>query len=342
MTSYKHCISLGWYCGTASSMSKYGLRSCSGPFDWYFSDLESVLKVIETDFSDFMIRDNLYADENDPFVFHDKKYGFTCQHDIINNLDTDYVQIQEKYTRRAKRFMQDIKQPTIFIRAVRSEQEISFIKDNSAYIYNVIRRSNANNEIIFLVLNPMTSLPDNFLWFRLGLSQYQHSLTEMKQMFDSSKQFAEFCKRNILPEDLIMQNKKYEGGHLRVNEQIFSLASHPDANNVAAAVKTFFSDLSCGMYLFGAGACGRILCRYLIDNGVNVKAVIDNNSKKQGSVCEGVPIISLLQIEGDHPNICISISDDQRVGVIQKQIMDQYPDADILTLRQLVYLCERK
>lgn len=29
-------ISLGFFCGTAASMSGHGLRSFSGPFDWIF------------------------------------------------------------------------------------------------------------------------------------------------------------------------------------------------------------------------------------------------------------------------------------------------------------------
>ena len=51
---YNSFISLGWFCGVASSMSKYGLRSFSSPFDWYFSDFKSVLHFIETDFIDFL------------------------------------------------------------------------------------------------------------------------------------------------------------------------------------------------------------------------------------------------------------------------------------------------
>lgn len=40
---YINCISLGWYCGTASSCSRLGLRSFSGPFDWILSDFEYVI-----------------------------------------------------------------------------------------------------------------------------------------------------------------------------------------------------------------------------------------------------------------------------------------------------------
>lgn len=68
------CVSLGWFCGTASSMGKCGLRSHAGPFDWYLSDFEPVLKMIETDFSDFMKKENLVVDNTDHTVFLDMKY----------------------------------------------------------------------------------------------------------------------------------------------------------------------------------------------------------------------------------------------------------------------------
>lgn len=50
---FENFISLGWFCGTAASMSKYGLRSWFGPFDWYFSNFPGVLSCMENDFIDF-------------------------------------------------------------------------------------------------------------------------------------------------------------------------------------------------------------------------------------------------------------------------------------------------
>ena len=51
---YEHIVSLGWYCGVAASMSRYGFREMSGPFDWMFSDFEGVLHFLETSFEDFL------------------------------------------------------------------------------------------------------------------------------------------------------------------------------------------------------------------------------------------------------------------------------------------------
>jgi hypothetical protein len=85
---YSNCISLGWFCGTASSLSRLGLRSYSGPFDWYFSHYWAVLNQIENDFKDFMKWENLELSLDDASgrTFCDRKYGFCCNHDIKRTL----------------------------------------------------------------------------------------------------------------------------------------------------------------------------------------------------------------------------------------------------------------
>ena len=54
---FRHYISLGCFCGTASAMSKYGLRSFSGPFDWCVSSLSGILHFMENNFTDFLCRE---------------------------------------------------------------------------------------------------------------------------------------------------------------------------------------------------------------------------------------------------------------------------------------------
>jgi len=71
-------------------MARYGLRNHSGPFDWYFSDFDSILNLIETDFSDFMVKENLIVNSSNHKIFRDKKYGFVCQHDIDSDFETEY------------------------------------------------------------------------------------------------------------------------------------------------------------------------------------------------------------------------------------------------------------
>ena len=338
---YKNCISLGWFCGVASSMSRYGLRNCAGPFDWYFSDLESVLKLIETDFNDFMARKNLSVDVDDPKVFNDKKYGFRCNHDIQNDFETEYEEIYQKYMRRADRFLQDTKEPTCFIRAVRSEQEILYIEENRNYIYDVVKRGNADNEIIFLLLHGMKELPNCFLWFWLGCEQYVGKLFERRRMFDTSERFSEYCKKNILSPDRIKQNEKFDREHLRMDKKISLLVHHLDFYDIEPELRKTYPDIEQGIYLFGAGTYGELVSLYLIKKGIILKAVIDNSQKKQGGICNGISIIPLSQIGNERQNIFITLADEKR-GEIEKQILDKYPDAVILTLRNIVEQLQEK
>ena len=58
-------VSLGWFCGTAASMSKYGLRSGAGPVDWCFTELEELIHLIDTDFEHFMEKENQLLQERE-------------------------------------------------------------------------------------------------------------------------------------------------------------------------------------------------------------------------------------------------------------------------------------
>lgn len=223
MEFYNNCISLGCFCGTAAAMEKHGLRSHSGPFDWYFSDLDSVLKVIETDFSDFMKKENLLVSTSNRKEFCDVKYEFRCGHDIHRNFEEEYPLIYEKYMRRAKQFMKDVQSPTCFIRTVKSNREVRFIIENKEYIYQVLRRGNANNQIIFLLRNGLADLSDDFLWFRLDIDQYIGKTYEMRYMFDSSKLLLEYCQKILSPGDM-ERNMKFDRKHMRIGSRISILA----------------------------------------------------------------------------------------------------------------------
>lgn len=74
---FDYFVSLGYSCPTASSMSKYGLRSFSGLFDWLISaDFSWVLHFIETDFTDFLQKDRLELFDNHLKKFRDTASGF--------------------------------------------------------------------------------------------------------------------------------------------------------------------------------------------------------------------------------------------------------------------------
>jgi len=105
---FDNFISLGVNCLIASALSKHGLRSTSGPFDWCTSSLEGVLTLLENDFFDFMNYKNLRVDKEKKGVFDDIKYKINYNHDVKVSLENDYADIKEKYQRRIERFREMI------------------------------------------------------------------------------------------------------------------------------------------------------------------------------------------------------------------------------------------
>ncbi len=150
VAKYDYCVSLGWLCGTAASLSKLGLRGFSGPFDWYFSEYKGVLSQIQNRFTDFMTRENLRPFEGADKEFEDIKYGFRLNHDIYHDLDTDYDEIYKKYSRRAQVFLENIKKPTVFFRLIRDQEEIEYINTNSEYADNLVKEFNPMNKIVYV------------------------------------------------------------------------------------------------------------------------------------------------------------------------------------------------
>lgn len=151
LVMFDNFISLGSYCGVAASMSKIGIRSVSGPFDWLISsDLKSVGSCMENDFSDFLNKENLVVTHGG-MGFTDIKHSFYFWHDIKNSFEEDYEFIYEKYMRRINYFKEQIKHKTCFIRAVYSVDEFKYIQANQQFINSIIKKFHKDNEIIYVV-----------------------------------------------------------------------------------------------------------------------------------------------------------------------------------------------
>lgn len=340
MKKKDNCISLGWFCGTASSMGHYGLRNHAGPFDWYFSDLKSVLKTIETKFSDFMKKENLLVDKDDNKVFWDVKYGFCCNHDIDFDFEIEYPSIYQKYMRRANRFLHDVRCPTCFIRAVRSEKEIQFIEENENYIRRIIKEGNSDNEIVFLMLKGMRkpSGKCNFRWFQLDITEYSGQIYEMRTMFESSDSFSKYCRENILSEDIIEYNIKFDREHLHISDKftVFINGLTRGKCNIIPVLKEYYPNIDrVGVFLWGMGTYGVPMLQYLLKSKIKVNGIIESDSDKIGTFLERIPIIAFSEIVSDNPNIFISIRSKQLIDEIIEQIAAKYPDIKVYKIEDL-------
>ena len=118
---YDIIYSIGRDCSCAMYLQKQGLRISSGPFDWLtnVNDIKDRLKIILNDFDNFLNLEDLKFLPKDPNVFNDEacdyyenlRNGFYYYHDFPKNvsLNDSFSQVKEKYDRRIRRFMYNLK-----------------------------------------------------------------------------------------------------------------------------------------------------------------------------------------------------------------------------------------
>ena len=334
---FKNCISLGWYCGTASSMAKYGLRSCSGPFDWYFSDYASVIKQMEDDFRDFMTRDNLEGLEDRPRAFRDTKYGFEVCHDLEHGLDEDYEALCEKYARRVRRFMEMTKEPTLFLRAVRSEEELQYIAENAEYIDSVIKKNNESNVVTYLLLDSMEDcLPEECLRFYLHRNQYQHLASELREMFDCSPELLDYVRKVVEPA-VVEENKLFDmDANASCAARIDRMISESDSR-VGEAIRELYGGLETdGLYLWGIGYHGSRLYKYLREMNIPVAGAID--TYRAGQQVDDICVMAPSDVHSSM-KIFASMADEKVVKDVRTRVklLDDMMVASYAELYKVMY-----
>ena len=199
---FDNCTSLGFFCGTACSLSKLGLRSFSGPFDWYFSNnYSAVVSLVENRFSDFLKREHLEPCE-DLQQFRDLEHDFYYLHDNDDRepFDVAYPKIYEKYQRRITTFLNAIEKPTCLFRTIGSDNEIDYINQNYEYIDNVFKSFNVNNEVVYILFNDLKELDEHCHQYILPVSNRPDREETMRVMFDSSDELLSYCSSLLSPE----------------------------------------------------------------------------------------------------------------------------------------------
>lgn len=158
--TFKHYISLGYFCSVALELERFGLRDASYPFDWIISDIKSVFECIENNFDNIFDINLLSQSQNEHKNYKNIKYGFYFFHDFNKYipLSSQLDVVKEKYNRRIKRFYNAIKEPTLFIRYISDEkktsdgksEELAWIEQNIEKKTKIIKSFNSENEIIFI------------------------------------------------------------------------------------------------------------------------------------------------------------------------------------------------
>lgn len=157
---YNNFISLGYFCEVAEDLEKLGLRNTSSPFDWCITDFKMNIKLIENEFDNFMNIENLSQSRRNRNIYMDTVYNDFFFHDFskYETLANQYPQVKAKYDRRIRRFLTNIKKPTLFIRYISNEKknsegrsiEVEWIENNIDYISRVLKKYNSQNEIVYI------------------------------------------------------------------------------------------------------------------------------------------------------------------------------------------------
>ncbi|WMJ90165.1 DUF1796 family putative cysteine peptidase [Anaerocolumna sp. MB42-C2] len=300
---YDYFISLGCYCGIAASMSALGLRSQSGPFDWCSSDFNGVIDCIKNEFVDMLDVTNLQIIRDKPRHFLDTKYNFYFMHElsVSETLEEKYSDILSKYKKRQITFLEMIHKPTCFIRAIRNEIEIEYIKNNSDTIIKTLRKYNQRNNIIYIVtenLKEQASFLHPYIINKYSGESKEALMGTFEQRNDDLKIF---CLNNINKTTLVnnlyfekeKQEKQLNAFKLRYSliNQLLTIKN----NNIRLKLpEDYYQSNQREIIIYGAGNIGKSIYEE-IKSYTNIKCFIDQFNSDV--YYDNIPIISLKDLK---------------------------------------------
>lgn len=297
---FDYFVSLGPNCATAASMSKYGLRSFSGPFDWLVTDdLSWVLHYIQTEFKDFLRCDNLEPYQDYRKKFCEKDSGFIFIHEK-SDYRTEFAALKEKYERRIQKFLLAIHKRTCFLRMIINQDQLDYVENHAAYIENTLCKYNSQNKIVFLIKKEL-KIPENFP-FLAYKTQRSYSVTNfntLRAVFDGNAAFLDFCGENFsgsdLMRNLMFDSKRefYENQLLEQRYRTLSALSLYDFSKEVLPPETI---------IYGAGKLGQALYKK-IQPYTHVKYFLDRS--KYGKEYEGIPVYSLNDLASSEKGLVI-------------------------------------
>lgn len=281
---FKHYFSLGCYCSVAATLERYGLRSFSGPFDWCMSEFKGVIQCIEDEFKGILKIDNLEAVESNPLYFRDRKYGFYFNHELRKGetLEDKYQEIQMKYLERGTRFLEKILEPTCFVRAIKNEDEIIYIRENEKKINLLLKKYNIENQIIYIVPERLANETDFLNAYRIDKYEFS-SLKSLAAIFNKNNELKEYCiekfDKNLHVENLLYQLNKWEkySEIISCKHQILSQVLEYKNNN--KPISEFFNGKK--IIIYGLGELGKIFYDEIKEN-VPIVGAIDQKVFQDG------------------------------------------------------------
>lgn len=330
---FDYFLSLGYACLTAASMSKYGLRAFSGPFDWLITeDFGWVLRLLETDFVDFLRPENLEPYGTYEMRFRDRQSGFVFHHERYD-YRSEFDQLKQKYDYRIERFLLASRKRTCFLRAVCSQGELEYIRDHAAYIQQVVTKSNPDNQILFLAEKDLTP-PENLpfpVYIIPDIYYGNQPERHIRAWFDGATEFLNFCGQNYAG-DIIMRNliayqtweneleRREENRHLIMG----ALLSRELSKDM----------LPSQVIIYGAGRLGRTLYEKIQDL-TSVVCFLDRS--RGGEDVQGIPVYCVKAIS-DMETIPVLVSTAYDFDMIKTKIHEIRRDIPVISLDELMGL----
>lgn len=338
---FDYFVSLGPTCPIASSMSKYGLRTFSGPFDWLVTeDFSWVLRFIESNFDGFLHRKNLerYSEKQEQKQkqkqFVDKSCGFIFLHEA-EDFEYDFSALKRKYSRRINRFIELSSKKICYLRFVVNQQELEYIKNNKHYIQSIIKKNNTESEIVFLIKNDLL-IPDGFpfrCYYAPGVYSYD-SRHLLRSWFDGATDFLEFCGHNYsgisMLKNIALDHEKEDRIHEihELNNRRYITLTTLLEYDFAKAV------LPERIIIYGAGVLGQNLYTKIY-NFTKVDCFIDRD--KGGAEFQGVPIISLSDFRNSY-GATIVVSTAYDFELIKTKIFEDIGETPIISIDEILGL----
>lgn len=329
---FDYFISLGCACPIASSMSKYGLRSCSSPFDWLITrDFSWVLYHIDTDFKDFLLQENLESYDEYPLHFLDKQSNIKFIHDK-ESFRHNYAALKSKYNRRIDKFLEITKKKVCYLRRIGSEKHLDYIISNTDYIRSVICKHNPDSEIVFLCHRTL-DIPENFpfRYYKMKNEYSGANRNALRSYFDGADDFLTFCGENYSGINII-KNLSYD---LAKEQAINNLLQRRYTTLTALINHDFQKDMFPNtVIIYGAGIIGTELYKRIKDF-TKIKCFVDMN--KAGEEFDNIKIISIDDLQYEKgTKIIVSAAYD--LENIKSMLCDKYRDEDIISLDDILKL----
>lgn len=327
---YDYAISLGWFCGVASGMRWMGVRSFSSPFDWIYSDFPAVLKHIDDNFSDFLVKGNMLVDTNNPKMFKDNVYQYYFMHDVVNDFESEFDSIYLKYERRIKRFMEAIHYKTCFFRAVRNNEEIAFIESNTDYINSIIKKYNVDNKIVYILLNNMQFSAD-FIGEYYHIDEDEYVMRTFVHGFKKDISIFHLCE-HMVSDDIRKKNLQNLPSLLNSREIAAAFVYYLERK--PALIVDFIKkkmSVESGLYVWGAGEYGTLLAEVLLKFNIYIKGFFDSNSNIHGKIINGIPVYNFKDNICNNEPIIIAIADNNAVKQIASDIYAMDPERKVFS-----------